>query len=101
MCVLNMVVMDLGEGRFAPREIVLGAESDQGIEVLEGLHEGERMLHERREGRPHPEARPPHPERPGPAAEELHNEVRRLRREMEEMRAHLRELTERQRGRDR
>jgi membrane fusion protein, copper/silver efflux system len=40
----NVVVMDLGEGRFAPREIVLGAESDQGIEVLEGLHEGERIV---------------------------------------------------------
>jgi len=40
----NLVVVDLGGGRFAPREVVLGAEGDRRIEVLSGLEAGERIV---------------------------------------------------------
>jgi len=40
----NLVVVALGEGRFAPREIVLGKEGDGRVEVLKGLEEGERIV---------------------------------------------------------
>lgn len=37
----NVVVLARGEGRFQPREVVLGPESDGRVQVLEGLSEGE------------------------------------------------------------
>lgn len=40
----NVVIIDLGEGRFMPREIVLGVEAEGVYEVLEGLSEGERIV---------------------------------------------------------
>jgi RND family efflux transporter MFP subunit len=40
----DVVVVDLGEGRFSPREITLGHQSGEFVEVLEGLDEGERVI---------------------------------------------------------
>ena len=40
----NIVVVDLGEGRLEPRNIELGAEADGYYQVLNGLHEGERIV---------------------------------------------------------
>ena len=40
----NLVILDLGEGRFLPREIVLGAEAEGVHEVINGLKEGERIV---------------------------------------------------------
>lgn len=40
----NIVVLDLGEGRFAPREIVLGHQGQGYVEVLDGLVEGDRVV---------------------------------------------------------
>jgi len=40
----NLVVVALGGGRFAPREVTLGAEGDDRIEVLSGLEPGERVV---------------------------------------------------------
>lgn len=40
----NVLVMDLGEGRFSPREVVLGQEGAGFVEVLEGVSEGERVV---------------------------------------------------------
>ncbi len=40
----SVVVVDLGEGRFSPREITLGHQSGAYVEVLEGLDEGERVI---------------------------------------------------------
>ncbi|MCP4654096.1 MAG: efflux RND transporter periplasmic adaptor subunit, partial [bacterium] len=40
----NVVVVDLGEGRFAPREVVLGHEGEGYLEVLAGLEEGEMVV---------------------------------------------------------
>jgi len=40
----NVVIIDLGEGRFMPREVVLGVESEGVYEVLDGLSEGERIV---------------------------------------------------------
>ncbi|HVS65362.1 MAG TPA: efflux RND transporter periplasmic adaptor subunit [Thermoanaerobaculia bacterium] len=40
----SLVVVDLGEGRFAPREVVLGHQSEGYVEVLDGLAEGERVV---------------------------------------------------------
>ncbi|MGH0036004.1 MAG: efflux RND transporter periplasmic adaptor subunit [Myxococcota bacterium] len=41
----NLAIVALGEGRFAPRDIVLGLETDDGwSEVLEGLSAGERVV---------------------------------------------------------
>lgn len=40
----NVVITDLGEGRFMPREIMLGVEAEGVYEVLEGLSEGERIV---------------------------------------------------------
>ena len=37
----NMVVVDLGEGRFAPREVTLGHQGPGVVEVLEGVAEGD------------------------------------------------------------
>ena len=38
----NIAVVDLGEGRFAPREVVLGAEADGFVEIVDGLSDGDR-----------------------------------------------------------
>lgn len=40
----DLVVMDLGDGRFAPRRVVLGHEHDGWVEVLAGVEEGERVV---------------------------------------------------------
>jgi multidrug efflux pump subunit AcrA (membrane-fusion protein) len=40
----DIVLIALGEGRFAPREVRLGAQAGEEFEVLEGLEEGERIV---------------------------------------------------------
>ena len=40
----RLAVVSLGEGRFQPREIRVGAEAEGLYEVLEGLREGERIV---------------------------------------------------------
>ncbi len=40
----NVVILDLGEGRFLPREVKLGVEAEGIYEVLEGLKGGERIV---------------------------------------------------------
>ena len=40
----NVVILDLGEGRFAPREVTLGVETGDVYEVTEGLRGGERIV---------------------------------------------------------
>ena len=40
----NMVVVDLGDGRFAPREVTLGHQGAGLVEVLEGLSEGDMVV---------------------------------------------------------
>jgi Cu(I)/Ag(I) efflux system membrane fusion protein len=40
----KVVVVDLGEGRFEPREVKTGVRGDQFIEILEGVKEGERVV---------------------------------------------------------
>lgn len=40
----NTVFVVTGEGRFEPRQVTLGVMSDQGIEILEGLNEGEEVV---------------------------------------------------------
>ena len=40
----SVVILDLGEGRFAPREIKLGLEADEVYEVTHGLSGGERIV---------------------------------------------------------
>ena len=40
----NVVILDLGEGRFAPREVTLGQEGGHHIEILEGVSEGDRIV---------------------------------------------------------
>ena len=40
----NVVITDLGEGRFMPREVVLGVEAEGVYEVLKGLSEGDRVV---------------------------------------------------------
>jgi len=40
----NVVVLDLGNGRFAPREVTLGQESSGYAEVLAGIAVGERIV---------------------------------------------------------
>ncbi|MEE4272131.1 MAG: efflux RND transporter periplasmic adaptor subunit [Thermoanaerobaculales bacterium] len=39
----DLVVIALGEGRFAPRQVTLGAESDGLVEVAAGLADGDRI----------------------------------------------------------
>ena len=39
----SVVILDLGEGRFAPREVKLGVEANDVYEVTEGLRGGERI----------------------------------------------------------
>ncbi|MBK8750674.1 MAG: efflux RND transporter periplasmic adaptor subunit [Candidatus Competibacteraceae bacterium] len=38
------VLVELGEGRYQPREVRLGARSDEYVQVLEGLNEGDRVV---------------------------------------------------------
>lgn len=40
----NVVVVDLGNGRFAPREVLLGHSGQGQVAVLEGLEEGDRVV---------------------------------------------------------
>ena len=40
----RLAVVSLGEGRFQPREIRVGAEAEGFYEVLDGLREGERIV---------------------------------------------------------
>ncbi len=40
----NVVVVEMGEGRFAPRDVTLGHQGAQYVEVLEGLEEGDRVI---------------------------------------------------------
>ena len=40
----DRVVVALGEGRFASRTVVAGAEGGDRIAILEGLREGERVV---------------------------------------------------------
>jgi multidrug efflux pump subunit AcrA (membrane-fusion protein) len=40
----DIVVVALGDGRFAPREVVLGPRGNGHIQVLEGLSEGDEVV---------------------------------------------------------
>ena len=40
----NVVIVDLGEGSFAPREVVTGHEGGGYVEILEGLNEHDRIV---------------------------------------------------------
>jgi Cu(I)/Ag(I) efflux system membrane fusion protein len=40
----KVVVAELGEGRFEPREVRTGARGDQFVEILAGVQEGERVV---------------------------------------------------------
>lgn len=40
----KVVVVELGEGRFEPREVRTGMRGDQTIEILDGVQEGERVV---------------------------------------------------------
>jgi Cu(I)/Ag(I) efflux system membrane fusion protein len=40
----NVVLVQLGEGRFAPREVKLGRQGDNHVEVLSGVAEGEQVV---------------------------------------------------------
>lgn len=40
----NIAVVAVGDGRFAPREVILGAEADGFVEVVEGLADGDRIV---------------------------------------------------------
>ena len=40
----NVVILDLGEGRFLPREVALGVEAEGVYEVVKGLQGGERIV---------------------------------------------------------
>lgn len=40
----QIALVQLGEGRFEPREVKLGARSDDHVEVLEGVKEGEQVV---------------------------------------------------------
>jgi RND family efflux transporter MFP subunit len=40
----RMVLVQLGEGRFEPREVRLGVRGDQYVQVLEGVREGEQVV---------------------------------------------------------
>jgi Cu(I)/Ag(I) efflux system membrane fusion protein len=40
----NVVIVDLGEGRFMPRELVIGVQAEGVYEVLDGLKEGETIV---------------------------------------------------------
>ena len=38
------MILDLGDGRFAPRPVVAGMESGDYVEIRSGLREGERVV---------------------------------------------------------
>ena len=40
----DIVVVALGEGRFAPREVVLGPRADGSVQILEGLADGDEVV---------------------------------------------------------
>jgi multidrug efflux pump subunit AcrA (membrane-fusion protein) len=40
----NLVVVALGEGRFQPREVLLGHEGDGFVQIVSGVHEGETVV---------------------------------------------------------
>jgi multidrug efflux pump subunit AcrA (membrane-fusion protein) len=40
----NVLIVALGEGRFAPREVTLGAEGDDYVQVLAGVEAGESVV---------------------------------------------------------
>ena len=40
----QLVFVDLGNGRLEPRDVKLGSKSDQGVEVLRGVSEGESVV---------------------------------------------------------
>jgi len=40
----RLVFLDLGEGRYQPREVRLGVKTEQGWQVLSGVKEGERVV---------------------------------------------------------
>jgi RND family efflux transporter MFP subunit len=40
----NLLIVALGEGRFAPREVTLGAEGDDFVQVLAGVEPGESIV---------------------------------------------------------
>ncbi|MFC1563949.1 efflux RND transporter periplasmic adaptor subunit [candidate division KSB1 bacterium] len=40
----SVVIVDLGEGKFEPREVRIGMESDDYYSILDGLEEGERLV---------------------------------------------------------
>jgi multidrug efflux pump subunit AcrA (membrane-fusion protein) len=40
----NLVIVALGGGRFAPRQVVLGPQGDSFVQVLSGLHEGDEVV---------------------------------------------------------
>jgi multidrug efflux pump subunit AcrA (membrane-fusion protein) len=40
----KLAFVDLGEGRYEPREVTLGAKADAGFVVLAGLAEGEKVV---------------------------------------------------------
>ena len=40
----QVVLVELGEGRFAPRAVRLGRQGEQYVEVLDGVQEGERVV---------------------------------------------------------
>jgi RND family efflux transporter MFP subunit len=40
----NLLIIALGDGRFAPREITLGAEGDEYVQVLAGVEAGETIV---------------------------------------------------------
>jgi RND family efflux transporter MFP subunit len=40
----NVVVVSLGDGRFAPRDVTLGREGDGYLQVLDGLEEGDTIV---------------------------------------------------------
>ena len=40
----NVVIVALGEGRFAPREVVIGHESEGFTQILDGVAEGEELV---------------------------------------------------------
>ena len=40
----QVVLVEMGEGRFAPREVVAGMRAGGDVEILQGLAEGERVV---------------------------------------------------------
>jgi Cu(I)/Ag(I) efflux system membrane fusion protein len=40
----QVVIVDKGEGRFEPRDVKLGARGEAGIEIIDGIAEGERVV---------------------------------------------------------